>query len=1429
MRKPSRIVGFLLGLGALGAGLVSVEALSAIATTNCVVSGVTNSNGKVTFEIRYSDNTTGCSWTVPAGVTSIETAVVGAGGAGGSVQQPGGGGGGAVLYNPNLTTTPGSAIPITIGQGVNNAYQVQSRGASGGSTSFGTVIALGGGGGGSGNQYQTGNWLGGGGGSTGGSNRHGRTRTASTQSNYDGWTTYANSGGVGSGSYNTGTPTAFNGDGSPIGGGGGGGGAGSPGLDSTTVQTGSTITVTGGDGGRGIFLLGKCLGAGAPGLSSHTSTASVTRSAATFNIYTGTNSVSGSHGANRDCIDPQGNIVSASASSGGPNQAAVANSGSATGADISNDGLNQKSSDGNVLISYTIPAPIISSSAITNVQRPVISGTGIDGHTITVTAGGATYTTSVSSGIWAVNTNTATPTSGALALTINGTNTVTASATDALGGVSSAATQTLTIDTVAPAAPSIVALPTLTNQNNRSISFTPEAGSSAQCALDAGEYTACSSPYSTGVLADGAHTFRTKTTDAAGNTSAVGQYTWTIDTVAPSAPNITTNAAYQTTSNVTVAFSANAGTTLTCRLDSGAYTACSSATTAIYNNLTEGAHTVTVYSADAAGNQNASSYSFTVDTIAPNTPVVPSSPALTDLSSRSITFTSDLSETTLCSLNEDPFTICTSPLVTGVLPEGLNRLRVKTVDLAGNSSAISTYNWSIDSIAPLAPTITSSMLITQGTSATLTFTGEVGAIATCSVNTGTWAPCVSGDVFNNFTDGAHSIRVKLTDAAGNESSASTYSWTRDSIAPMAPTRTANNSGPTGRTRNTSATFNFISELLATNQCRHLLEGAVVSDWASCSSGFTINNLASGAHQLQVRSTDAAGNLSSVLTYVWEIDTQGPSQPTVTFENNQISLSGGITGANGDSYEFKLVDSNDNILQHWGTVQGQTFALRVSNGDYQVFARLVDDLGNIGSAVSETVTVTGQPAPAAASTPRLTIAATNGYSTTSTLDASIDWPVGTKSVRLFSTQNNNGGAGLVTSLSYDWLSAGERKTKSWNFTPAGIPTVTATHNLTAEFLDAAGVVINTQLASVIIDVQAPTFSSAIPTAIDNNTLPIQINATDEAGGSGLGDVLITRTGGTIARASTPALEPYQVVNGYVTIPNVTLGETMTVQIRDRAGNISAASFQVAALNRQTLNPIAKFTGTAKVGQTLKLTPGTWPKTHKVTYQWLASGVPIAGATKTTFKLTAAQAGKRINVAVTGSRATYYPITVSTPTGAMVTGGTLSPGTPTITGTTTVGQTLTATSGNWANTPNLTFAWKRGTTTIATGLTYTLTNQDAGQKLTFTVAATKPGFTSLSKTITTATISGGNITEQAVNVSSAIVKGKKVFTANTPTWAPSGVTISYQWLKNGAPISKATAKTYTALTTDVGTNLSVRVTGTKIGFVTKIVTSLEVLVP
>jgi hypothetical protein len=66
----------------------------------------------------------------------------------------------------------------------------------------------------------------------------------------------------------------------------------------------------------------------------------------------------------------------------------------------------------------------------------------------------------------------------------------------------------------------------------------------------------------------------------------------------------------------------------------------------------------------------------------------------------------------------------------------------------------------------------------------------------------------------------------------------------------------------------------------------------------------------------------------------------------------------------------------------------------------------------------------------------------------------------------------------------------------------------------------------------------------------------------------------------------------------------------------------------------------ISGTAKVGRWLTAKPGTWsPTGTTLRYQWYRSGKAITGATAKTYKVRISDAGRKVAVKVTGSRAGY----------------------------------------------------------------------------------------------------------------------------------------------------------------------------------------------
>lgn len=215
------------------------------------------------------------SFTVPAGVRSIDIFCVGGGGAGGSGNTSntssnqingGGGGGGYTAQKLQYAVTPGTVFSIVIGAG--GAGGSATSGASGGTTSFGSVVSAAGGkggssqtggsggsGGGSSRSYKSGAVYGGSGGSNGGNGGFAYYGSASygTAGTGQGTTTrewgsasgtlYAGGGGGSS------SGTMRNGAGA--GGSGGGGKGGTLSSRDTGVSASSGTANTGGGGGGG--------------------------------------------------------------------------------------------------------------------------------------------------------------------------------------------------------------------------------------------------------------------------------------------------------------------------------------------------------------------------------------------------------------------------------------------------------------------------------------------------------------------------------------------------------------------------------------------------------------------------------------------------------------------------------------------------------------------------------------------------------------------------------------------------------------------------------------------------------------------------------------------------------------------------------------------------------------------------------------------------------------------------------------------------------------------------------------------------------------------------------------------------------------------------------------------------------------------------
>jgi len=240
------------------------------------------------------------------------------------------------------------------------------------------------------------------------------------------------------------------------------------------------------------------------------------------------------------------------------------------------------------------------------------------------------------------------------------------------------------------------------------------------------------------------------------------------------------------------------------------------------------------------------------------------------------------------------------------------------------------------------------------------------------------------------------------------------------------------------------------------------------------------------------------------------------------------------------------------------------------------------------------------------------------------------------------------------------------------------------------------------------------------------------------------------------------------------------------------------------------------GTPVVGKTLTAVPGAWTKGAGFTYRWLADGVAITGGTRATFTVTDAQAGKKITVRIKGSKSGLAAESkTSVPTSEVL--RKLASATPKISGTVAVGKTLSAKPGSWTVGTKYSYQWFANGKAIrgATKNTFVATPTQAGSKITVTVGGSKSGFASVSKTsAAVGVVTGGKLTAATPKVSGTRTVGKTL-KAVPGSWT-SGTKLSFQWLANGKPISKATGASHALTANEVGKKITVRVTGSKIGF-------------
>jgi len=528
----------------------------------------------------------------------------------------------------------------------------------------------------------------------------------------------------------------------------------------------------------------------------------------------------------------------------------------------------------NTTITSTVPPVLF--GTVTQVTGATFNFSATEASTFECKVDGSVYTFCGSDSTGPDFTGTVTYASLA-----DGLRTFSVRATDLAHNVdSSAATGQWKIDT-APPQTTILTGPDVTIPlTATSFTFSSEVGATFQCQLSPpGGWEACNSPQPYSGMPDGSKTFSVRATDLAGNVDpSPANRNFAVDTVAPNTVIDSPPPSVSATSATFTFHSNEAPVTFQCQLDLSAWAACPSPKS--YSGIANGPHTFSVVARDAGGllDTSPATVTWTKDTTAPDTILAPSGPTgSTTETTGTFTFSSEVGATFQCKLDQvlplpvvpGAWGACASPMPVGPLGDGTWTFSVKATDANGLIDATpATRTWKIDSTPPETflswpyPT-----LIVSSSLAVFDFTTNEAGTFQCQLDSGGWLPCTSPKSYPGLADGDHTFDVRAIDLAGNvDPTPWQNAWAILGGDTTGPTAVID-SGPTGTTPATSATFTFhSSELPATFECQ--LDTAA---WAACNSPKVYPGpLAAGAHTFSVKAFDAFLNPSAAVVRTWTI-------------------------------------------------------------------------------------------------------------------------------------------------------------------------------------------------------------------------------------------------------------------------------------------------------------------------------------------------------------------------------------------------------------------------------------------------------------------------------------------------------------------------------------------------------------------------------
>ncbi|MCW2367576.1 hypothetical protein M2341_003023 [Sphingobium sp. B7D2B] len=633
---------------------------------------------------------------------------------------------------------------------------------------------------------------------------------------------------------------------------------------------------------------------------------------------------------------------------------------------------------------------------------------------------------------------------------------VTATATDTAGNVSAGGGSVqFTLDRVAPNAPTLTLGAGIADGASMSealaetgvATVTADAGSLVTVTFVNGSNTLVKNVVATGltqsvtltqadltVLGNGTISVSAVATDVVGNESAEASRTFLLDMTPPNpsvlalvgSPAKTTAQATgaggvvkvttEPGATATITFTSTAGVVKKTLVGTGvAQTVLLSAADA--SSLGNGTVTVSVQVQDSVGNlSTTATTSFTIDDVAPNAPVIVLGTGVADIASAAeataatgvitvqseagaaitVTFTNgSKSVTKALTGTGSAQAVVLSAADLATLGDGTIAVSASAKDAAGNTSPASTSSFTLDSIAPVPPTLalgagmsdgatlaearaaTGAVVVTAevGTTVTVTFTNGSATVQKSIVAASGPNPVtLSASDLTLLGNGTISVSAVTKDAVGNASTPVTASFTLDMVAPTSPTlallgdATKSSTGaaaPSGVVTVTAEAGAVVKVTFArgSNTVVKTLTGTGTAQSVALSAAEVVA-LGDGTVAITAVATDPAGNASSIASGVqFTLDRAAPGAPTITLGTGVADIASAaeataasgvisITGEIGSSISVVFSNGSNSIVKTL-TATGSPQAVVLTTADLQalgdgtiaVTAQAKDPAGN----------------------------------------------------------------------------------------------------------------------------------------------------------------------------------------------------------------------------------------------------------------------------------------------------------------------------------------------------------------------------------------------------------------------------------------------------------------------------------------------------